>query len=215
MIYDVHTHAMKYPDHFDNTFRNQATRMRGYELDWTSDYKKYLSTSLTADQPIKTVVFGGKAKLSGLWTPDNYVASYCANYPDHTIPFMSLDPTQKGWQEEMYEGFESLGMRGIKLMPMYAGFYPQDTKIDDLWNYAVKNDLPVLLHTGTTFVDQAPIDCTLPRHLDAVAIRHPDCKIILAHLGHPYEGETVAVIRKHPNVNADISALHYLSLIHI
>ena len=63
MIYDVHTHAMKYPDHFANTFRNQATRMRGYELDWTSDYKKYLSTSLTADQPIKTVVFGGKAKL--------------------------------------------------------------------------------------------------------------------------------------------------------
>ena len=34
-------------------------------------------------------------------------------------------------------------------------------------------------------------------------------RIILAHLGHPYEGECVAVIRKHPNVYADISALHY------
>ena len=31
----------------------------------------------------------------------------------------------------------------------------------------------------------------------------------MAHLGHPYEGETVAVIRKHPNVYADVSALHY------
>ena len=31
----------------------------------------------------------------------------------------------------------------------------------------------------------------------------------MAHLGHPYEGETVAVIRKHPNVYADISGLHY------
>jgi predicted TIM-barrel fold metal-dependent hydrolase len=31
----------------------------------------------------------------------------------------------------------------------------------------------------------------------------------MAHLGHPYEGECVAVIRKHPNVYADISALHY------
>ena len=28
-------------------------------------------------------------------------------------------------------------------------------------------------------------------------------------LGHPYEGECVAVARKHPNVYADISALHY------
>jgi hypothetical protein len=31
----------------------------------------------------------------------------------------------------------------------------------------------------------------------------------MAHLGHPYEGECVAVIRKHPNVYADVSALHY------
>ena len=40
-------------------------------------------------------------------------------------------------------------------------------------------------------------------------MRFPEVKIIMAHLGHPYEGECVAVIRKHPNVYADISALHY------
>ena len=34
-------------------------------------------------------------------------------------------------------------------------------------------------------------------------------KFILAHLGHPWEGECVVTIRKHPNVFADISALHY------
>ena len=33
--------------------------------------------------------------------------------------------------------------------------------------------------------------------------------LILAHLGHPYEGECIAVIRKHPHVYADVSALHY------
>jgi predicted TIM-barrel fold metal-dependent hydrolase len=42
-----------------------------------------------------------------------------------------------------------------------------------------------------------------------VAIRFPDVTMILAHLGHPYEGECVATIRKHPNLYADISALHY------
>ena len=31
----------------------------------------------------------------------------------------------------------------------------------------------------------------------------------MAHLGHPYEGECVVTIRKHPNVYADVSALHY------
>ena len=100
-------------------------------------------------------------------------------------------------------------MRGIKLMPMYANFYPQDSLLDPLWRYASEHQLPVLLHTGTTFVAKAPIDCTLPRHLDEVAIRFPEVKMILAHLGHPYEGETVAVIRKHANLFADISALFY------
>jgi predicted TIM-barrel fold metal-dependent hydrolase len=209
MIYDVHSHTWRYPDHFNDTFRRQAIRMRGYEVDLTTDFARYRATATTADQPVKTVVFGGKARLSGLWIPDRFVADYCRQDPERIVPFLSLDPTQEGWQDEMREGHQDLGMRGIKLLPMYAGFYPQDAKLDDLWTYAVRHDLPVMLHTGTTFVDQAPLDCTLPRHLDAVAIRYPGCRIIMAHLGHPYEGETVAVIRKHPNVYADISALHY------
>jgi predicted TIM-barrel fold metal-dependent hydrolase len=42
-----------------------------------------------------------------------------------------------------------------------------------------------------------------------VALKHPGLKIILAHLGHPYEGECLVTIRKHDNVFADVSALHY------
>jgi predicted TIM-barrel fold metal-dependent hydrolase len=109
----------------------------------------------------------------------------------------------------MRNGHEQLGLRGIKLLPMYAGFRPDDARLDPLWHYATEKRLPVLLHTGTTFVAQAPLECTLPRHLDPVATRFPEVKIIMAHLGHPYEGECIAVIRKHPNVYADVSALHY------
>ena len=94
-------------------------------------------------------------------------------------------------------------------MPMYAGFRPDDARLDPLWTYAQRTAFPCCMHTGTTFVSQAPLECTLPRHADAVAIRFPGVKMILAHLGHPYEGECVATIRKHPNVYADISALHY------
>jgi len=100
-------------------------------------------------------------------------------------------------------------MKGIKLLPMYAGFYPNDRRLDYLWEYATKHNLPVLLHTGTTFIAQAALDCTVPRLIDDVATRYPDVKIIMAHLSHPYEGECVVTIRKHPNVYADCSALHY------
>jgi len=207
MIIDVHSHAWAYPQHFTDDFRNQARRARaGAEVDLTVRFEEYIAL---AAEPVRTIVFGGKARLSGLWVDDEYVAKYVAAHSDHLIGFLSLDPTQAGWEEELRYGHQELRLRGIKLMPMYAGFRPDEPRLDALWSYAQQHHLPVLLHTGTTFIAQAPLEFTLPRHLDPVATRFPDVPIIMAHLGHPYEGECVVTARKHPNLFADISALHY------
>ena len=207
MIIDVHSHAWQYPLHFDDSFRRQAIAARaGKEVDLTVRYDEYRAS---CPAETKTIVFGGKARLSGCWVDDRYVADYVAAHPDTLIGFLSVDPTQDDWERELRQGHEELGLRGIKLLPMYAGFHPDDPRLDPLWRYALENRLPVLLHTGTTFVAQAPLECTLPRHVDAVAIRFPELKLIMAHLGHPYEGECIATFRKHPNVFADLSALCY------
>lgn len=207
MIIDIHSHAWPFPDHFTDDFRAQA-RAAGAntEVDLTVRLDAYLATAPTN---VRTVVFGGKAKLSGIWVDDQYVADYVAQAPQQLLGFLSLDPTQPGREEELRFGHKQLGLQGVKLTPMYAGFMPQDTRLDPLWEYVTQHGLPALLHTGTTFIRQDPFECTLPRHLDEVACRFPDCKMILAHLGHPYEGECVAVIRKYPNLYADLSALHY------
>ncbi|WP_010583564.1 amidohydrolase family protein [Schlesneria paludicola] len=206
-IIDVHSHFWRYPEHFSDDFRQQAKRAKaGEELDLTVRFEDYLRQSVPN---VTTIVFGGKARLSGLWVDDRDVRDYVAQDPDHLIGFLSLDPTQPDWGRELFEGHQEMGLRGIKLMPMYAGFRPDDERLTPLWKYAQEHQLPVLMHTGTTFISQAPLECTLPRHADAVAARFPDVRMILAHLGHPYEGECVAVIRKHCNVYADLSALHY------
>jgi predicted TIM-barrel fold metal-dependent hydrolase len=210
MLVDVHSHFWEYPKHFSDDFRKQALRSRGdVEVDLTVRWEDYRASAEACD---KTIVFGGKAKLSGLWVPDREIAAYVAAHPDRLIGFLSLDPTQPGWQEELVEGHQNLKLKGIKLLSMYAGFKPNDPSLDYLWQYATKHGLPVLLHTGTTFVSQAPLDCTLPRLLDDVAIRFPEVKIVMAHLSHPWEGECIVTIRKHPNVYADCSALHYRPL---
>ena len=209
MIVDVHSHAWRYPDDFSAEFCAQAKLARGgVELDLTVNYDDYAAATPSGDAVV-TIAFGGKARLSGIWVDDRHVADYVARHRDRMLGFLAVDPTQPGWEEELRIGHRELGLVGIKLLPMYAGFLPQDERLAPLWRYATEHGLPVLLHTGTTFVRQAPLECTLPRHLDAVAIRYPEVKIVMAHLGHPYEGECVAVIRKHPNVYADISALHY------
>lgn len=208
---DVHSHYWEYPVHFSDDFRLQAKRAKGEdsEVDLTVRWHEYEATAAGC---AKTIVFGGKAKLSGLWVPDQAVAAYVAAHPERLIGFLSVDPTQPGWQDELEEGHRDLKLKGIKLLSMYAGFEPNNRSLDYLWEYATRQSLPVLLHTGTTFVAQAPLSCTLPRLLDDVAIRFPEVRIILAHLSHPYEGECVVTIRKHPNVYADCSALHYRPL---
>jgi predicted TIM-barrel fold metal-dependent hydrolase len=207
VVVDVHSHYQRYPEHFTTAFRQQANKARkGVEVDLTVRWEEYAATATGAGH---SIVFGGKAKRSGIWIPDQEVAAYAAERPDRLTAFLCVDPTQPGWRDEMIQGHQDLGMKGIKLLPMYAGFAPNEPELDDLWAYATKHNLPVLLHTGTTFVNVAPLRCTLPRLLDEVALRFPDVKIILAHLGHPYEGECIATIRKHENLYADCSALHY------
>ena len=207
MIVDVHSHYFRYPEFFTEEFKKQTLRARnGVEVDLTVRWEEYHASALECE---KTIVFGAKARLSGQWVPDREVAAYVAQHPEHLIGFLTLDPTQPGWRDEMEEGHKDLGLKGIKLLPMYAGFKPNDRELDDLWRYATKHGLPVLLHTGTTFISNAPLECTLPRLIDDVAIRFPDVKIVMAHIGHPWEGECIVTIRKHENVYADCSALHY------
>lgn len=207
MIIDVHSHAWNFPADFTTDFIRQAGRARpGQVVDYSASYEAYRAT---APDDTHTIVFGGKARLSGLWVDDRTVAAHVARDPSRMTGFLSVDPTQDGWEREMRASHEELGLRGIKLMPMYAGFSPDDEKLEPLWCYADKKRLPVLLHTGTTFIAQAPLAYTLPRLVEPVALKHPDVKIILAHLGHPYEGECLVTIRKHENVFADVSALHY------
>lgn len=207
MIIDVHSHAWNFPADFSDDFLHQAGRARpGVKVDISATYEAYRAA---APEDTRTFVFGGKAKLSGLWVNDQTVADYVARDPARLIGFLSIDPTQENWQRELQFGHETLGLRGIKLLPMYAGFSPDDPTLEPLWQYAEEHSLPVLLHMGTTFIAQAPLAFTLPRLIEPVALKHPGLKIILAHLGHPYEGECLVTIRKHDNVFADVSALHY------
>lgn len=206
MIVDVHAHYWPSSSAFTPSAIVQAERARGGPVDLVTDYVHYWAN---APEDTKVILFGGKAKLAGFWQSDDDVACMVQSDPERYIGFLSVDLSTPNWHEELEYGHQVLKLRGVKLLPMYAGFYPNDRKYDDFWHYVTRHQLPVLLHTGTTFISQAPLDCTFPRHLDDVAIRFPDAKIIMAHLGHPYEGEAIVVARKHPNVYTDISALHY------
>jgi predicted TIM-barrel fold metal-dependent hydrolase len=50
------------------------------------------------------------------------------------------------------------------------------------------------------------LELSNPIYVDEVARRHPDLVQIIAHLGHPWQRETMVVIRKNRRVFSDVSA---------
>jgi predicted TIM-barrel fold metal-dependent hydrolase len=206
MIVDVHTHAMRYPEHLSDAFVAEADRARGFHLDLTIEYDVYMQAMEPVD---RCIVFGMKARHTGFYVPNRWIAEFAAKAPEKIIPFLSLDPTEPDYLDDLEDAYHTLKMRGIKLAPMYANFDPADPRLDELYRKATKYNLPILFHTGTTFCQNAPLRFTRPALWDDIGMRFPELVMILAHLGHPYEGECLVTSRKHPHIYMDLSALHY------
>ena len=205
MIIDVHSHFWVPDRDFTPDFRAQAKRAKGgVDFDLSVRYEDYRAA---ATHDTRTIVFGGKARLSGLWIDDQYIADYVAQDPKRLIGYLSIDPTQPGWQDELRHGHETLKLRGIKLLPMYAGFRPADEELEPLWQYASQHALPVLLHTGDPCWSYAKLRYAHPLTVDEVVVDHPRTTFVLVHAGNPWF-ETAAVIAdKNPNAYLEASAL--------
>ena len=130
-------------------------------------------------------------------------------YPDKLIGFLSVHPRDPALDDELDRATGDLGLRGIKLGPNYQNFDPLSDEAFRLYARAQELRLPILFHQGTSPVRFADLDYAHPRHIDRVAMHFPELRIVMAHMGHPWQTDCITVIRKHPHVYADISAQHY------
>ncbi|MGC9347552.1 MAG: amidohydrolase family protein [Anaerolineae bacterium] len=203
---NVHTHTWDQALHFAPETVREAELSRGYALDLTVDFDAFMEDMTPFDH---VVVFGMKARHTGYWVPDSYVAEFVGRAPDKLIGFAGCDPTEPGYMQELARAIEELGLAGLKMGPIYAGFDPRDSRCDPVYDYCQRHGLPIVFHSGTTFNSAAPLGFSRPWLFDEVAIRFPELHIVLAHSGHPFCDECMVVIRKHPHVYADISALFY------
>jgi predicted TIM-barrel fold metal-dependent hydrolase len=206
MIADVHTHAFRYPAHIADSFLREAEIARGRPMNLNIAWEDYRAAMEPVD---KAIVFGLKARHVGIVVPDDFIAEFVQNDPEKLIGFCCVDPNESTYREDFEHALDDLRLAGIKLAPMYADFSPLDERLTPIYERAERDGLPVLAHTGTTFCEFAPLAHTRPILIDTLAMRFPRLKFIMAHLGHPWEPETLVVIRKHPNVWADLSALYY------
>lgn len=206
MIIDVHTHYFRPELDFGPSLRADMARCGVDAAAWGDVDERHLETTREADV---AVVFGLQAQATGWNIPNDAVATHVARAPERLLFFAAVDPAQRHCREELERCHRDLGAVGVKLAPLYQNVHPCDPRCYDIYRYCERHGLPVLFHAGTSFVGGTLLEYSRPAHFDAVAVEFPELRMVLAHLGHPWEGETIAVIRRHPHVFADLSALYY------
>lgn len=128
---------------------------------------------------------------------------------DLFIGFGSVDPS-RGDQavDELRHCVRELGLRGLKLDPGLQGFNPADEENFALYAEAEKLGVPVLVHTGASWIGASILRFNTPLLWDDVAARLPGLRLVLAHMGWPWPWEAATLAMKHTNVYLDLSGVY-------
>lgn len=215
MIVDVHTHT---PTHRGDV---PADERRVYDR-WrpdrpvvsTNSWAEYDEAVAPADVSIVfNIAVDDPLAATGIPTDPRRInestAEFVAADPSRRIGFLSVNPAHPGALEEAERCRTELGLRGVKLGPNYQHLDPLSGEALALYAWAEQHGLPILFHQGASPIRDAPLRYAHPLVMDEIATMHPELRIVMAHMGHPWQRDTIVTIRKHPHVYADVSALPY------
>ena len=140
----------------------------------------------------------GDATTSLHWTQhcNDLIHRVCNLYPKNFVGVCQLPQTPSmplaNCVEELERCVNDLGFKGIKLGPNYQNFDPLGAEAEHVFAEAERRQLPIVFHQGTSPVRDAPLRYAHPLVMDEIAIRHPELRIVMAHMGHPWQADTIA-----------------------
>jgi uncharacterized protein len=154
------------------------------------------------DNHRRGVIDGGAEKFlvikmptrGGRHIPNDFIADYVARYPGRAVGFASVDPNDAGAADELERSITKLGLRGLKLSPVYQGFDPWSPSAWRLYEMADACKVPVMFHMGGAYDPEAALFLQQPvmphavevgRQIDVNHLRLPPEN----GLRHPCHGE--------------------------
>ncbi len=100
---------------------------------------------------------------------------------ERLIPFGTIHPDGENITEEL-EFIKNSGLKGIKLHPDYQNFYPDEKRMDEIYNTISQLGLILIFHSGYDIGLGCPVHCT-PLMLKKIGEKFPKLKIVAAHFG--------------------------------
>lgn len=144
---------------------------------------------------------------------NDFIANYVKEDPKRLLPCGSVDPRVTRDAQADMEHLVRLGIRLIKIHPPHQLLFPNDyvngmKELETIYRIAEANEIPVMIHTGTSIFPGARNKYGDPIYVDDVAVDFPKLRILLAHGGRPlWTGTAFFLVRNHRNVFLDISGI--------
>jgi hypothetical protein len=138
--------------------------------------------------------------------PNDRVLAWAAESDGRLLPFCRLDPAEGPLAEA--ERCLQAGARGIKLHPRAQDFVFDGREMDDVFGLAESAGVPILIHAGRGLPP-------LAEGLVALAMRHPEAALILAHGAICDQGILTSRLADHPRVLYDISCFFPIDVVEL
>ncbi len=139
--------------------------------------------------------------------PVEQAVEFQAKYPEYLAfgavnPIVHIDPLEE------FKRQINIGVKGLKLHSVHGMFYVNDRKLYPVYKYCEDNQIPVMLHAGTSIFKGTKLRYADPYTFDDVAADFPDLTLILCHAGRGFWYNIAEfLIRRHKNVFIDVSGL--------
>jgi len=143
----------------------------------------------------------------GALIPNDAVAASVAAAPDRLVGIASVDLRRPmDAVRELRRCVKTLGFRGLRMLPWLWEVPPDDRRYYPLYAECIELDVPFCTQVGHA----GPLRPSEPGrpmpYLDVVACEFPELRIVAGHVGVPWLGEMLSLLRKYDNVYVDTSA---------
>lgn len=211
-LFDLHSHWGTRRGYVLRTDAELAQQRRT----WNSDPKYVTEAEMAAylrEQDVRTILDFGFTKslpIAQAQPYHDYALEVQAAYSDVIFGnWLQIDPRtgRQGADEFRRCVAVSKGFVGICVSAPGMGFPASDRIYDPFYEASLEVDRPVLVLVGTTGSGAGLpggggvlLELAHPRHIDALAARHPDLKIIAGRNPWPWPDDMIAVMLHKPNV---------------
>jgi len=209
VIVDFHLHVAKY--HMWNPWVHEY--MRSISPKVYENFDEFMTPKnilkLMDEEGVDlAVILAEAAPLTSGFVDSEFVTRFCAD-EKRMIPFASVNPMKDpNPPKTLVRLVKDLGVRGLKLLPPYQHFYPNEAGLYPLYERAQELEIPIMFHTGSSVFKHTKLKYGDPLHLDDVAVDFPDLTIIQAHGGRGFWYDAAFFLAKHhKNVYIEVSGL--------